>query len=314
MGEGCDLQKVVYQLRHGEEMLVDLSNLGPRLAQCSVPAILKIWEMVPDIVERAGLSGSIRRIVGEDLGAELAYSARYDRELAEMRRVVFSYIDENFAELLMPVEAEMGARGLQKRRDLYSAPPSVLKHYNCFRAFYSEFVRPGFWSTHKALNQTLIYDDHDVWKRLETLGKNKMFILSAGLALAYGYQAATSDDQMFFCEFHRQNDSAVMARSRDFTGIFGPNDPKAGSWLVIDKAYTGGSIRAAAKLIREKYGYDADVKSVALFPKSLSALASADYAVFAGRLFHVPSIIGRLTIENWPFELLRIGDEADFCL
>jgi hypothetical protein len=314
MREGCDLQQVVYRLRHGEEMLVDLSNPGGRLARCSAQAIEEINTLVPGIVDRMHVSNSVRRIVGEDLGAELAYSARYDWELTALRQSVFSYLEENHAELLEPVQPPLFAKGIQKKRDLYAAPQNVMDDYNAFRAFYSEFVQPGFWPSHKALNQSLIYENHSVWKSLEKLGDNKMFILSAGLALAYGYQAATLDDQIFFCEFHRQNDSSAMTRTRDFKGIFGAHPPKSGSWLVVDKAYTGGSIRAAAKLIREEYGYDTVVKSVALFPKSLSALASSEYAVFAGRLFHVPSIIGRLRIEDWPLELLRLGDEENFCI
>ncbi|MEG0635950.1 MAG: hypothetical protein RR517_25880, partial [Pseudomonas sp.] len=81
-------------------------------------------------------------------------------------------------------------------------------------------------------------------------------------------------------------------------------DHPQSSWVVIDKAYTGGSIRHAANVIRETYGYDTEIKTVALFPKSFGALMGADYAVYAGRLFNVKEHASRLDRDNWHTQLI----------
>ncbi|MNW05844.1 hypothetical protein D3C71_2021560 [compost metagenome] len=57
-------------------------------------------------------------------------------------------------------------------------------------------------------------------------------------------------------------------------------------------------------MIRKKLGYELEVKTLALFPKTFSAFMSADYAIYAGKLFEVRSYASRLDRENWHTQLI----------
>lgn len=95
-----------------------------------------------------------------------------------------------------------------------------------------------------------------------------------------------------------------MTRDSEFLDIFPHSEITNEPWLIIDKSYTGGSLRQAANMIRKKLGYDADIKTLALFPKTFSAFMSADYAVYGGKLFEVRLYASRLNRETWHTQLI----------
>jgi hypothetical protein len=198
------------------------------------------------------------------------------------------------------------ARGLSKSTGLIRARSEVLRYYANFCDFYSQYIQYGHLDEAIVLNQRLIYSPHKVWTQLSQLAHNKLFILSAGLSLGLGYTNATGDESIFFTEIHRQNDAAALERTSAFSGLY--PQPQAidseRSWLVIDKAYTGGSIDFGKRQLRKYLGDRVSITSVALFPKSFRAFASADYAVYAGRLIKVRDVVSELDPVNWHRQLL----------
>lgn len=302
--DGCHLQRACFDLRHPEEMVCDLSNLEPIYNGMCGDDIVKIWEYLNSSTRRMK-GGGVRRIEGDGLSPEIAISGPSKSHLIKLKH---SLVSEAFADLrrdvLPPATTKETIRGVTKNRLLINASTETMEFHNRFCAFYSKYISYDHWDSSCALNTRYIYEDHAVWRQIEKISKNKLFLLSAGLPLALGYLAATGDQNIFFSEIHRQNDSSLLDRDIAFQEIFpipnSSNDP----WLIIDKAYTGGSLRQAANAIRKRFGYDIEVKTVALFPKSFSAFMSADYAVYAGKLFDVRAYAPRLDRDFWHTQLI----------
>ncbi|WP_300730251.1 phosphoribosyltransferase [Pseudomonas sp.] len=182
----------------------------------------------------------------------------------------------------------------------------TIDFHNIFCDFYSKYVSHEHWDSCSAFNTRYIYEDHEVWHQINKISKNKLFILSAGLPLALGYMAATGDEHIYFSEIHRQNDAGILNKDNSFHGIFPTPKKPNDTWLIIDKSYTGGSLRQAANTIRAQYGYDIEIKTVALFPKTFSAFIAADYAVYAGKLFDVRDYASLLDRDSWHLQLLNV--------
>lgn len=308
MNDGCHIQDLTIVLRHPEAMLCDLSNLEPPLSSCSTADIEKLFAGISVLTDAAEKSEPVRRIYGEDLRPEIAVSAA-SKDLAKSfkARILKTALENNAIE---PFDygSRLRARGIGKSRHIISSSQNTQEIYNAFCAHYGRYVASTYWASSSALNQSLIYDDHIVWRQIESLGDNKLFIISAGLAIGLGYAESTDDDRLFFTEVHRQNDPSVLQRRAPFDKIYPDPHDLPGSWVVIDKAYTAGSIRHAKHRLRKQLGYDTEIITVALFPKSLEAVTAADYVVYAGRLIAVKDIVCDLLFEDWHVRLLRAGD------
>ncbi len=307
IADGCHLQEITFLLRHPEVMLCDLSNLEEPLSRCTTEAIEMAYEDLQMSVREALDQRDQRVITGDGLQPELAISGRSKSELLERKTQILSALRARIGPTLPVVHDPRRARGIARTQALSQASERVQEIYNDFCSFYGQFITPAHWVNASALTQRLLYDDHLVWSQIAALAENKLFIVSAGLSLGLAFTEWTGDERIHFTEVHRQNDPTMLERVRAFDSIYPALPAQAGSWVVIDKAYTGGSIRLAAQRLRQHVGYHAPIFSVALFPKSLEAVASADYVVYAGRLIRVRDVIGRLTPTWWHIELLRMG-------
>ncbi|KNH24434.1 hypothetical protein ACS77_19890 [Pseudomonas syringae] len=300
---GCHLQRASFDLRHPEEMICDLSNLEQIYNGMSGENIVRVWSYLNSSTSKIN-SREVRRIKGDGLSPEIAISGPSKSLLGNLKN---SLISEAFAHLhreVSRVRTREDIRGITKSRLLINTSNETMEFHNKFCAFYSKYISHEHWDSSIALNTRYVYEDHPIWSKIEKIAKNKLFLLSAGLPLALGYLAATGDHNIFFSEVHRQNDSSLLSRDDAFQDVFPTPTSSNGPWLIIDKAYTGGSLRQAANMIRKKFGYDVEVKTVALFPKSFSAFMSADYAVYAGKLFEVKSYAPRLDRDHWHIQLI----------
>lgn len=301
--DGCHLQRASFDLRHPEEMVCDLSNLDPIYNGMCGDEIIKIWKYLNLSIKKIETKG-IRRIEGDGLSPEIAISGPSRSMLTGLKNALlndaFTYYQRN----IIISNTKKPSRGVAKNRLLINTTSSTVDFHNRFCAFYSKYVSHEHWDSSAVLNTRYIYEDHEVWHQIEKIAKNKLFILSAGLPLALGYLAATGDPNIFFSEVHRQNDSNLLNKSNAFQDIFPTPTSSSDTWLIIDKAYTGGSLRQAANKIRKKYGYGVDVKTLALFPKSFSAFIGSDYAVYAGKLFNVRAYAPQLDRDLWHIQLI----------
>ena len=299
---GCFLQQTSFDLRHPEEMICDLSNIDSIYRNLSNDELLTIWHYLNSSTLKIKKHG-VTRIEGNDLSPEIAIAGPSKAILKNLKKTLlrdaFLHIKPN--SILPPQSLN---RGISKNRLLINSSTETINFYNDFCAFYSTFISHEHWDSCTVFNTRYIYEDHNIWHQIKTISKNKLFLLSAGLPLALGYMAATGDPHVHFSEIHRQNDASILAKNRVFQGVFPPPTTPRDSWLIIDKSYTGGTLRKAANTIRIKYGYNVVVKTVALFPKSFSAFMSADYAVYAGKLFDVRACASLLDRNIWHLQLL----------
>ncbi|WP_197255767.1 hypothetical protein [Paenibacillus dendritiformis] len=168
---------------------------------------------------------------------------------------------------------------------------------------YKEKISAEYWSKIDMFNLSTVYQDHEVWPMLKELGANKMFIITAGLAIGLGYADATRDYFISFTEIHRQNDPYQLYRKSSPIG-FTPVNETPGNWVVIDKVYTAGTINLAADVIREKVGSTVTITRVGLFPKSYDSLKSLDWFVYGGRIYRCAEILPRITKSDWHKSIL----------
>jgi hypothetical protein len=300
---GCHLQRASFELRHPEEMICDLSNLEPIYNGMSGQEIVRIWDYL-NLSTRKISATEACRINGDGLSPEIAISGPSKTQLRILKNKL---VNEAFTRTRRdepPALINKTTRGITKNRPLINTSNETLEFHNRFCAFYSKYISHDHWDSCSVLNTRYIYEDHTIWSQIEKISTNKLFLLSAGLPIALGYLAATGDSNIFFSEVHRQNDSSLLSRTNAFQDIFPPLTSSNEPWLIIDKAYTGGSLKQAANTIRKKLGYHIEVKTVALFPKSFSAFMSADYAVYAGKLFEVKSCAPRLNRNLWHIQLI----------
>jgi len=289
-------------------MICDLSNVEGQLGRCTSAVIDSVHSTMSEIVDDflgTENSSSMGRIIGDGLNTEIAIYGPTKDGLECAKKTVYGRLGAQMNLDLHAIHDSFEARGISKTASLVSVDETVLRAYADLCRFYSQFVQFGAHDDAQIFRQRQIYSNHRVWKEIAGLATNKLFILSAGLPIALGYMNSTLDERVFYTEIHRQNDAGVLDKLRDFEGVYPDPVPfKKESWIVIDKAYTGGSIDHAKRHLRSILGKEAQISSLALFPKSFKAFASADYAVYAGRLIEVKKIISELDPENWHRQLL----------
>ncbi|MCP2019744.1 UNVERIFIED_ORG: hypothetical protein J2Y84_004585 [Pseudomonas reinekei] len=300
---GCHLQKASFELRHPEVMIYDLSNIEPIFNYLSDDEVVNTWKYLNLRTSQLN-SSELRKIKGDGLSPEIAISGPSKPLLLEYKKSLIREALSNIPHNKQFLSIESTIRGIAKNRLLIATNDETMDFHNRFCAFYSEYISHEHWHSSLALNTRYIYENHAIWHKIKTIAKNKLFLLSAGLPLALGYLATTGDRNIFFSEIHRQNDPSLLTRDDEFLDIFPHTSSSNESWLIIDKSYTGGSLRAASNMIRKKLGYELEIKTLALFPKTFSAFMSADYAIYAGKLFEVRSYASRLDRENWHTQLI----------
>lgn len=299
---GGHLQEISLTIRHPESMLCDLSNLDMPLALWPKAMIEQVFRAIDAAVPAKGQFGGVRRITGDDLKPEIAISGPSREALEKWRR---EFLPDTLAvHGQAPTSDEEVPRGLQKSRPLVDASDLTHRLLREFTLYYSQFVHPAYWNEHPALNLQRLYCDHRVWRELASLPGRKLFVLSAGLSLGLSYTASSGDGDISFTELHRQNDANQLGRVSSFAGVY-PEMQNERDWVVIDKSYSGGTIDAAAAILRARSRRRINIIRVALFPKSLQALRRADYAVYAGRIFRCSEVVPALSEDNWHLELLR---------
>jgi hypothetical protein len=299
---GGQLQNFTLKLRHPERMLCDLSNLDIPFAFWSKEKIEQVFLTLDAALSSTSLPSGIRRITGDDLRPELVVSGPSLAQLDTWRDEFLTNILQGFSS--HEISSVEIPRGITRTRALIDVNEHTQQMVRAFTFFYSQFVHPAYWNTHPALNLRKLYSDHPVWHQIAALPGRKLFILSAGLSLGASYMSSTGDVDIYFTEQHRQNDSNQLSRIQDFNGIY-PEPPDEENWVVIDKSYSGGTIDAASSMLENYLRRSLKIIKVALFPKSLQAIKSADYIVYAGRLFRSVEVFPQLSPSNWHLELLR---------
>lgn len=141
-----------------------------------------------------------------------------------------------------------------------------------------------------------------IWPLLRGLGHNFVFILNSGLRFYLSLLNHTGPVPAIFLEIHRQNDAYELFRRKPIDLIEGHGLDLSKPTVILDIAYTGGSIISAKESLLRRYGCGTNVITVGVFPKSYEAINRLDYCIYAGRLIR---LTGRcFSATNWHNELL----------
>ncbi|MBC1604421.1 hypothetical protein HCJ39_06815 [Listeria rocourtiae] len=299
--KGCSVQNVKYILRNPEVMICDLSNLEYPLSLCDVSVIWDCFEYIWDNLDKKLFKTPIKRVYGEGLDTEIAICGPSLSDLEDIKKEVLMEAYDKFQILTNIKYSLYDAKGVERIRDIDKISSHAIHIKTELLEYYRTFIWEKDITKIKLFNTEKIYQNHRIWSDISSLGDKKLFVLNAGFQLALAYTNSTGDKNIYFSEFHRENDPYEQYKKYAFNDIFPEIDGKE-SIVVIDKMYTGGTIQLAVEQLQRK-GIS-DIVTVGLFPKAFKSLSSVDYFVFAGNLYKTSSVLHKLSEINWHKELL----------
>lgn len=288
-------------LRAPEKMLFDLSNPPPYVSHLSSDNLLISYELAKVIAPSVCEDYGLEIVTGEFLDTELAVSGFNIQNLDSAYEFFKAELLHELKILGITEFSEPECRSIHKVLPIEGISSATHKLYKGYIYFYSKFIHQAYWREYSNFHLKLIYDKHPIWSEINRLQGRKLFVLGGGLPLGLSYLNTTGDKDISFTEVHRQNDSSSFKKIARFDGIFPANSYHSDGWVLIDKSYTGGTLNIVSDMIKEKFG-DVNITKIALFPKTLKAVESSDYVVFAGRLIK-RSHIRQLSQEFWYCEL-----------
>lgn len=307
---GCHLQEASFLLRYPEVTLSDLSNPPPPLNQTDAETILQFHQAVANADLGASGRRGISRIAGDGLDTEVCFCGPDRQDLESFKKDVMSIsldsVDFRPRVRLPPYRA----LGLVESRRLSKISSESLAMRNAVLARYRESIHGQYLDKIRMNSTNTVFQDHVVWNEIEQLADNFLLVLCAGLSMATAFCHSTGVDRVGFTEIHRQNDPYMLYRKTCVGDIFPTTTSKSGSWAVVDKAYTGGTICKAALHLRENMGVTGEILTVGMFPKSFEAFARLDYVVYAGRLHDCRELRGSICREHWHEELLQLSSTS----
>lgn len=306
--KGASIQSISYVLRYPEVMLCDLSNPEYPLNLCETQTIQDCFTHIQELLPKYIKNSDIRKITGDGLDTEIAICGPDKKELLQLKECIL-----NEVYTINKVNSKLSftpfhSRGVHLIRDINTLSPSVMKRFTTFIEEYKKYISPSFHSKIKFFQQKYSYQNHHIWYQIKNIGASKLFILTAGLPMALGYMQSTQDENIHFCEIHRENDPYQLYRVKEFDSIF-PQVRDTNNWVIIDKVYTGGTIVSAAEKLQAHLGPNIAIRKVGLFPKTYDSIKNLDYVVYAGRLFSSDFILRNCSKEFWHIELLYLKEK-----
>jgi hypothetical protein len=303
IGDGYSIQAVKFTLRKPEYMLSDLANPARPVSMLSSEDIQRYHELIREALGTENPELQSRLITGAGLNTEIAlYGDNKESLLKEGPRVQERALRMFSLEQRFQIHNPFYARGIQKTRQMETLYTQTKAEYAALREQLAPFYIDEFQKYVNVFNLKAVYANHAIWQQLRQLGGNFVFILNSGAAIYLSMVNSTGFMPALFLEIHRQNDAYELFRRQDIDVLVrGAPDPTK-PFVIVDIAYTGGSLIAARKSIHERYGDHVDVKTVGLFPKSYEAVKRLDYCVYAGRLIDLSE--RNFTPLNWHNELL----------
>ncbi|MBR9680918.1 MAG: hypothetical protein GOU98_03790 [Candidatus Altiarchaeota archaeon] len=142
--------------------------------------------------------------------------------------------------------------------------------------------------------------DLPFWEWVSETGMDVGFILHGGLAILRDYLSKSPEDlgRIRLFEMHLENDPYAFLRRKNTLDWMYPRTEDPNEILIIDKSFSGGTLLKAKNTLKGNH------KSLALFPKSLEGVQTADFFYFAGRLFDSKTLNGLNLSSDWVSEIL----------
>ena len=297
---GFSIQRSEFELRRPEQMISDLANPQHPISRMSAKGILAYHDSVKRLLK--GSNYERHQIIGDNLDTELAVHASSATEAKFLKDKIHR---EAIDGLEIELEKQFGswdARGLERSLPLEASDANTLMEYQAIKREIEDHYHTDFLEYLSVSNIDTLYRNHLAWSALRSLGFNYVFVLNSGLRLYLSMINAVDVPSATFVEVHRENDESELFRKRDIEvlerGSIDINRP----FVVVDIAYTGGTVRAAAKLVEKIYGENISVITVGVFPKTLEAVTTLDYCIYGGRLLRTRDLSP--TRSSWVKELL----------
>nr|WP_307441430.1 hypothetical protein [Bacillus atrophaeus] len=302
---GCGVQEITYVLRYPEVMLCDLSNPEFPLSLCDTGTIIECYSIIEKKLQQV-LKENLRvsKIVGDGLLAEIAICGPSKIELRAIKDAILKEVYEEININSKIVSSLYNARGIQPIRDFDTISENAREIYLDLAKEYKKHIYHDAIDKVKIFNLKNVYQNHLIWSLLHNLGGAKLFILTAGLSMALGYINSTDDTLINFIEVHRENDPYSLYRISPFEKIY-PTEFDSDTVVIIDKVYTGGSIKLAEEIVRKENPHIKNIIKVGLFPKAYQSIINMDYIVYAGRLIRSDEVITKINPESWHIDLLN---------
>lgn len=289
-----------YLLRLPELTLLDISRIRTALEHQTLDSIVTILININDILDELLSETATYRVEGRSIETSIIISGYDLHSLLAVREKFFKKIlglfknGQDIVNILIQ-ELDLSIGNVSNNgKAIYQNIKEYYGHQ--FKTLYLPYL--GFSQIEK------IPSPLDYWKNIFCIGGVKVFVAHGCIDYALSYYEATGDENIAFTEIHLESDPYSLFRKSPLSETF--HSLKEGIDLseivVIDKSYSGNTLSE----VKRRFGDDSNVKIVALYPKSASAVKSADYIVWRNAFLH--SSIVPLT-EDWHIELFLKTNE-----
>lgn len=291
-------------LRFPELCLFDLSNPRPHFSKLSGSQLLELWERAREIISEVVSNMGCILITGENLQSALYVCGPCMSTLNKLYRQFISVLTVGHR-YMVEIENDLNSLSDLGERQFQQGYP--YDFVQSIRNDYAQHLGTGALLWSPLGRGTWRHVELPIKNWLAGLNCNVGFILHAGLPFMVDYLMSIrgSINHVFVVEFHLENDPYELLKKKTSDTWFYPRENVGDRYVIVDKAFSGGT------LMKAKQALPANTLTVALYPKSYSAITRADYCLFGGKLFSQASI-SKLDIErnNWSqiLTLLRNGD------
>jgi len=281
-----------------EQSIIDLSDVYlPFSYTLEYP--IKVYSYIKkNIKSILATSGNrFKEVYGEALEGQVRIAGESSKALKNFVSKFLSklpcFLEDDGSGPRLPVTPLL--KGLPKKEWCFE----VKKFLRTTQKMYEKFCLPQYQCFFRVYNCNEAFA-HFIWKEIRKMGKTYVFILQGGLSLALGFIQVTKDSsKVRLIERHKNEDSYSCFRSHKLLKAkFGEYEVKP-STLIIDKVYTGNTLRE----IKEE---EPRCRFIGLLPKSRKAFDFLDWIVFNSCLIPVHQVPDN---KDWFIELYMLTEE-----
>ena len=303
---GFSIQRTQFELRRPEQMVSDLANPQYPVSRMGKDGIMAYHKAVNRLLDEDKFREF--RILGDHLDTEIAVHAESISQAQIIKNSVHEEAIKYVGSQYLNAYGSWNSRGLERCSSLETASLATKREYSAIKETIASYYHADFLDYLSVLKINELYRNHAVWKELHALGSNFVFVLNSGVRLYLSMFEALGEHTAIFVEIHRENDAAELFRKQDIAYLERGSVRKDKTFVIVDIAYTGGTVLEAKKKVCEIYGPGIKTITVGVFPKTLEAVLSMDYSLYAGRL--LPTRNSSLKRESWMHRLLE-DDQSD---
>jgi hypothetical protein len=268
----------IFVLRLPQIKLIDLCCIA-HISDYNLKKILfEIWENLSFTLDARIDGTNIRRVTGSGLELCLVVAGPDLHELEELKCNIFNRYMQSYN----ICKDSLRILFYPPNTSMQQANESTINLLAILQNYYHEYVHSYAYGYLQIFNLKEFPSPLPYWKSLSKIVGTKLFVAHGCFSYGLSYFEATSDTDIAFAEIHLASDPyEIFRKLPQPKKIFTPfNQRPLSNLVIIDKSFTGKTLIE----LKRRFSSNFDVKTVALFPKTISAVKTADYIIIGNSL------------------------------